>query len=95
MIQGIQNTQNINSYFASGKKQDSVVREPLNSFDTEDQAIISSEAKLLNELDKYNAGQSNEIDLAVTCITSKNHVKAVARVIKTKKEMLDTILDSV
>lgn len=94
MIQGIQNTQNINSYFPSEKKANFVANEPLNSFETEDTAIISAQAKILNELDKYNSGQSDELNLALTCITSKNQVKAVARVIDTKKEMLDTILDS-
>jgi len=94
MIQGIQSSSNINSYFPSEKKADFVTREPLNSFETEDTAIISAQAKILNELDKYNSGQSDELNLALTCITSKNQVKAVARVISTKKEMLDTILDS-
>jgi len=94
MIQGIQNTSNISSYFPYEKKADFVTNEPLNSFETEDTAIISAQAKILNELDKYNSGQSDELNLALTCITSKNQVKAVARVISTKKEMLDTILDS-
>jgi len=94
MLQGIQNTSSINPYFPSEKKANFVANEPLNSFETEDTAIISAQAKILNELDKYNSGQSNEIDLALTCITSKNQVEAVARVIDTKKEMLDTILDS-
>lgn len=94
MIQGIQSSNNINSYFFPEKKGNFVANEPLNSFETEDTAIISSQAKLLNDLDKYNSGQRDELDLALTCITSKNQVKAVARVIDTKKEMMDTILNS-
>lgn len=94
MIQGIQNTLNINPYSPYDKKINSIANKSLNSFETEDTAIISAQAKLLNELDKYNSGQSDELDLALTCITSKNQVKAVARVIKTKNQMLDTILDS-
>lgn len=94
MIQGIQNTSGINSYFPSGNKTNVPKNEPLNSFETEDTAIISAQAKLLNELDKYNSGESNELDLALAGITSKNQVKAVARVIKTKKEMFDAVLDS-
>ena len=94
MIQGIQSSSSISSYFPYEKKTDFTANEPLNSFETEDTAIISAQAKILNELDKYNSGQSAEINLALTCITSKNQVKAVARVISTKKEMLDTILDS-
>ena len=95
MIQGIQNSSSINPYSPSEKKANFTANESLNSFETEDTAIISAQAKLLNELDKYNTGQSNEIDLALTCITSKHQVQAVARVINTKKEMLDTILDSI
>ena len=95
MIQGIQNFSSINSYFSSEKKADFIANKPLNSFETEDTAIISAQAKLLNELDKYNSGQSDEINLALTCITSKNQVEANARVIKTKKEMLDIIMDSI
>jgi len=94
MIQGIQNSSGINSYFTSDKRSNFVKSEPLNSFETEDQAIISAEAKLLNELERYNSGEGNELDLALTCITSKNQVKAVANVINAKKDMLDTILDS-
>ncbi|OGH96671.1 MAG: hypothetical protein A2039_04650 [Candidatus Melainabacteria bacterium GWA2_34_9] len=94
MIQGIQSSSNINSYFSSEKKSNYTANGSLNSFETEDTAIISAQAKILNELDKYNAGQSDELNLALTCITSKNQVKAVARVISTKKEMLDTIMDS-
>ena len=94
MIQGIQSSDSVNFYFPYDKKANYTANEPLNSFETEDTAIISAQAKILNELDKYNSGQSDELNLALTCITSKNQVKAVARVISTKKEMLDTILDS-
>ena len=94
MIQGIQNTPSISTSFPSEKKAICSGNEPLNSFENEDTAIISAQAKLLNELDKYNAGQSNETDLALTCINSKIQVNAAAKVINTKKEMMDTILDS-
>ena len=94
MIQGIQNTPSINSSFPPEKKAIWAGSEPLNSFETEDTSIISAQAKLLNELDKYNAGQSNETNLTLTCINSKIQVNASAKVINTKKEMMDTILDS-
>jgi len=92
MINGIQSSERVLNYPPSSSPK--VSREPLNSFETEDTAIISAEAKMLNELDKYNSGKSNEINLAVTCLESKHQVEAVARVIKTKTEMLDTIMDS-
>lgn len=95
MIQEIMNSRGINSFYAIGKKEKYAINESLNSFEDEDEAIISAQAKLLNELDRYNSGQGNEIDLAVACITSKTEVAANARVIETKKEMMDTILDAI
>lgn len=67
--------------------------EPLNSFTEEDQAIISSQAKLLNELDKFNSGGGNLTDLALANIMSKITVEAEVNIIQTKKEMMDDILD--
>jgi len=94
MIQAVQNASAINIYSLTGKhvRVKPPASEPLDSFDGEDKAIISSEAKLLNEMDKYNSGQSDELNLAVTCITSKTQVEAEAKVIDTKKEMLDTVI---
>lgn len=69
------------------------VQEPLNSFDIEDKAIISSQAKLLNELEKFNSGEGDAVDLAVAGIMAKTTVSAEVNVINTKKHMLDTILD--
>ncbi len=66
---------------------------PLNSFDDEDTAIISSQAKLLNELDKFNAGSGNPVDLAVASVMAKTTVSAEVDVIKVKKDMIDDILD--
>jgi len=65
----------------------------LNSFDKEDQAIISAEAKMLNELDKFNSGNGDAVDLAITNITSKNQIEAEVNVINTKKEMMDKVLE--
>jgi len=62
-----------------------------NSFDIEDKAIISAEAKLQNELEKFNAGGDNLVDLALAEVTSKITVAAEVNVIKTKKDMLDDI----
>jgi len=92
MINGIQSAERVFNYTQGTSPK--VSREPLTSFEKEDTAIISAEAKMLNELDKYNSGESNEINLAVTCIESKNQVAAAAKVIKTKSEMLDTLLDN-
>lgn len=67
--------------------------EPLNSFAEEDEAIISSQAKLLNELEKFNAGEGDAIDLALASVMSKFTVSAEVNVINTKKEMMDCILE--
>ena len=67
--------------------------ESLNNFDVEDKAIISAQAKILNELDKFNAGEGNEIDLAMAASMGKIQVEAEAKVIKTKNEMMGTILN--
>ena len=70
----------------------SVLSGSLDNFDNEDHAIISAQAKLLNEMEKYNSGQGNEVDLAVIRIKSETQVKAEVNLINTKKEMLDSIL---
>lgn len=67
--------------------------EPLNSFTEEDQAIISSQAKLLSELDKFNSGGDNLVDLALANIMSKITIEAEVNVIQTKKDMMNDILD--
>lgn len=67
----------------------------LNSFDIEDEAIISSQAKLLNELDKFNSGADNLVDLMGAGVTAKTTVSAEVNVINAKKDMMDTILDMV
>jgi len=72
---------------------DSTSYEPLNSFADEDTAIISSQAKLLNELDKFNSGGDNDVDLAVAGVLAKNTVSAEVNVINTKKDMIDTVLN--
>lgn len=66
--------------------------EPLTSFADEDEAIISAEAKMLNELDKFNSGEDNLLNLVGAAVNAKHTVQAEARVIDTKKEMMDTIL---
>lgn len=68
------------------------VKTSFNSFEVEDKAIISAQAKLLNELDKFNSGQGDAVELAITNVTSQNQVEAMVRVINTKKDMMDTIL---
>lgn len=65
----------------------------LTNFDLEDQAIISAQAKILNELEKFNAGEGNEFELAVANITGKIQVEAAVNVIKTKDEMMDTLME--
>lgn len=67
----------------------------LMSFDLEDEAIISSQAKLLNELDKFNSGEGNAVDLALAGVMSKVVVSAEVNVIQAKKDMFDNLLDMV
>ncbi|MCK7514856.1 MAG: hypothetical protein MZV70_69875 [Desulfobacterales bacterium] len=65
---------------------------PLHNFDIEDKAIISAQAKLLNELEKFNSGQGDVVDLAVTSIKSEQEVAANVKVINTKNHMLDAVM---
>lgn len=66
--------------------------EPLQSFADEDEAIVSSEAKMMNELEKFNSGEDNLLNLVGATVNAKHTVQAEARVINTKTEMMDTIL---
>ena len=63
------------------------------NFDVEDQAIISAQAKILNELEKYNAGEGNELELAMANVTGKIQVEAAVNVIRTKDEIMDTLME--
>lgn len=63
------------------------------SFDEEDEAIISSEAKMQYELEKFNAGGDNLLELIGASVNAKYTAQAEARVVDTKKEMLDIIMD--
>lgn len=67
--------------------------EPLNSFADEDEAIISAEAAMMNELEKFNAGGDNLLELVGATVNAKITTQAEARVVDTKKEMMDTILN--
>lgn len=100
MVSGINNINNIvQSVFQPQIYQRQVSTtdelEPLNSFDDEDQAIISSQAKLLNELDKFNSGNGDVVNLALASVESKFTVQAEVNVINTKKDMFDTLLNMV
>jgi hypothetical protein len=63
------------------------------NFDVEDEAIISAQAKILNELEKFNAGAGNELDLALATVMGEIQVEAAATVIKTKDEMVAAVMD--
>lgn len=69
--------------------------ESLTSFEQEDEAIISAEAKMLNELEKFNSGGDNLVDLAAATVMAKITTKAEVNVINAKKEMFDSILEMV
>lgn len=65
---------------------------PSDSFIEEDQAIISAEAMLQNELEKFNSGGDNFVELAAACVLSKITVEANVNVINAKKDAMDAIL---
>jgi hypothetical protein len=95
MSEGISNiNSSISNYSPVNSEKDSqfVPTGSLCNFDIEDKAIISSEAKMLNELEKYNNGESNEINLAITNIISKNQIEAEVNVINSKNKMMESIL---
>lgn len=62
------------------------------SFDDEDQAIISAQAKLQNELDKFNSGGDNIVDLVTASVMARFTTSAEVNVINIEKDMFDTIL---
>lgn len=66
--------------------------EPIDSFYEEDEAIISSQAKLQYELEKFNSGGDNSVDLALANVNAKTTANAEVNVINTKKNMLDVLL---
>lgn len=66
--------------------------ESLGSFDEEDQAIISSQAQMQYELEKFNSGGDNLLELVGATVNAKHTAQAEARVVDTKKEMFDTVL---
>lgn len=65
----------------------------LTSFDEEDEAIISAEAQMQYELEKFNSGGDNLLQLVGASVNAKFTTQAEARVVNTKKQMLDTILN--
>lgn len=94
MISGINNIEKSVFQPEASQKQSTPANtfEPINSFYQEDEAIISSEAKLQYELEKFNSGGDNAVDLALANVTTKTTVNAEVNVINTKKNMLDVLL---
>lgn len=66
--------------------------EPLNSFYEEDQAIISSQAKMQYELEKFNSGGDNAVELAASTVIAKTTANVEVNVINTKTNMLNVLL---
>lgn len=64
----------------------------LSTFDIVDEAIISEKAKMLNKLEEYNAGKTDEIDLALTTATSEIGIEANLRVFESENEMMKKIV---
>lgn len=67
--------------------------EPKGLFTDEDEAIISSQAKLYNELEKFNSGDDNFVQLAEANVMAKITTQAEVNVINAKKDMMDAILN--
>ncbi len=84
--QGVNYIQNNNYSRAPGSLLD---------FSSEDQAIISAQAKILNELEKFNAGAGNEVELALASTMGKIQVKAAVSVINAKGEMVDAVMEMI
>lgn len=94
MVSGINNIEQSVFQPQFSQRQPSAQGSPasLNSFDTEDEAIISSQAKMQYELEKFNAGGDNLVDLVGACTIAEFTTQAEVNVINTKKDMMDEIL---
>lgn len=90
MIESIGSTTQAYSLQYSGPKPETA---SLMNFSVEDKAIISAQAKILNELEKFNAGEGNEVDLALAATMGRLQTEASVNVIKTKDEMMEAVLD--
>ena len=66
-----------------------------NSFEIEDKAIISEQAKLLNSLEKFNAGEEDAVDLAMAGIMAKTAVSGIVRVVQAKIDMYDSLFKAI
>lgn len=95
MVSSINNIQQSNFQPQFSQQQFSSIdtQESPTSFEDEDKAIISAQAKMLNELNKFNSGADNAVDLAVSCVVAKTTVSAEVNVINAKKHMIDDILN--
>lgn len=65
----------------------------LNDFSDNDQAIISAEAKYLNEIEKFNSGNGDAVNFAITGEITKFSVAANVNAINAKKDAIDAVLD--
>ena len=94
MVSGINNIEQSVFQPQFSQRQSSAQDAPasLNSFDAEDEAIISSQAKMQYELEKFNAGGDNLVDLVGASTMAKITTEAEVNVINTKKDMIDEIL---
>lgn len=98
MVPGVNNTNNIQQstfqpQIIQNQQSTTDNFESLNSFADEDKAIISSQAKLQYELEKFNSGADNLVELAAANVMAKFTVNAEVNIINTKKSMMDAILE--
>lgn len=95
MISGINNIRQSEFSPQNSQRQSSSADLPEASsfFEIEDKAIISSQAMLQNELEKFNAGEGDPLDLAMASVIAQVTVSAEVNVINAKKNMMDDIME--
>lgn len=95
MVSGINNIEqsNFQPQFSPRQSTTGYTPSSINSFDAEDEAIISAEAKMQYELEKFNAGGDNLVDLALSEVMAKITTSAEVNAINAKKDIMDDILE--
>lgn len=64
----------------------------LGNFEEEDQAIISAEANMQYELEKFNSGADNLVELALSNVMARITTGAEVNAINVEKDMMDEVL---
>ena len=62
------------------------------SFEQEDQALISAQSKLLNEMERFNSGEGNIVDMSTTIAITTTQVDAAIKIMKVKYSILKDVM---